>query len=55
VNASYDGSSIRVKSYGMGDFAGFVVLPPGAAPIGRPIIDGLCWVTPANLGAHAGR
>lgn len=50
LHASYHVDSIRVKSYGFGDFAGFVVTPPGAAPVGRPITDGLSWWSPAEHG-----
>lgn len=46
------GRGVRVKSYGFGDFFGFVIQPPGALPEGRPIADGLTWWSDAE---HAPR
>lgn len=51
THASYHVDSIRVKSFGFGDFAGFVVTPPGAAPVGRPVVDGLSWWSPVEHGS----
>lgn len=46
------GRGVRVKSYGFGDFSGFVVQKPGTLPEGRPIADGLSWWSDAE---HAPR
>lgn len=46
------GRRVLVKSYGFGDFHGFVILPEGAAPEGRAVADGLCWWSDADVASR---
>lgn len=57
AQATWDpGEGVRIKSFGFGpEFHGFVVLAPDAAPVGRPLADGLAWWSDAEHGPRRPR